>query len=154
MLFVNIRDCDERTMHAKLSLLLYYLLDLGHLQPEQARETFGTCNSHHMKYSIATTITTIYNVLMSPLPLSSRGFPLHLLSASPVRRMLGSLVPPRLGRAAAVGGYAPGLFCCRQGISGIGGCWGRVGQQPSTRSGLQAAEQECPSRSTIQGMSE
>jgi hypothetical protein len=34
MLFLNIRECDERMMHSKLSLLLYYLLDLGHMQPE------------------------------------------------------------------------------------------------------------------------
>ena len=36
MLFLTIRECDERSVHAKLSLLLYYLLDLGHMQPDQA----------------------------------------------------------------------------------------------------------------------
>lgn len=67
MLFVNIRECDERTMHAKLSLLLYYLLDLGHMQPEQACEFPLDLAKHANSITqiIITMIITICNVLMS-----------------------------------------------------------------------------------------
>ena len=37
MLFITIRDTDTAIWESKLSLLLYYLLDLDYLQPGQQR---------------------------------------------------------------------------------------------------------------------